>query len=438
MSNKVPSSEVTKWILRSSHDSFVHFCDDSAGKTKAKHMENGLIFHVTIQIQILTMFSVQSKYSKKTKSISLLGFVISNKTCKIWNVQIQCQPSRLSSPYGWKPNSFLPMHKRPMDSSHHTCQIFTLWLWATWGRRDPRSMCLSLLDLQLDVPDHLLVLELGTFLIVHQEPLHPVLGCFQTSRTVCPYGFAERHLLVLEILLAHVIDRFGLGRGISDCKRWSLLVQSPMTLRYSFRRILGMLAWTGEFSAISTSFGHGKTDCGSCVKFTEIFFVKLQVVLLGFHSRRGFGDLFWEFVHAVNRDASVYRQPMPGSVSQWQGIHFGFQACAQDRGAEEPNVQIPDAAAKVLFCYPWHMGILDTGATKTVMGSDFVPGFYKMFMSVSEARFAGAPVMWRFVLETKELSNQLMQWLYPLGFELKIAVVPGATPFLVSNAFWEP
>ena len=54
----------------------------SVDKTKAKYMENGLIFHVTIQIQILTMFSVQSKYSKKTKSISLLGFVISNKTCK--------------------------------------------------------------------------------------------------------------------------------------------------------------------------------------------------------------------------------------------------------------------------------------------------------------------------------------------------------------------
>ena len=64
MSNKV----------RSSHDSFLHFCDDSAGKAKAKHMENGLIFHVTIQIQILTMFSVQSKYSKKTKSISLSHF----------------------------------------------------------------------------------------------------------------------------------------------------------------------------------------------------------------------------------------------------------------------------------------------------------------------------------------------------------------------------
>ena len=34
MSNKIPSSEVTKWILRSSHNSFMHFCDDSAGKLK--------------------------------------------------------------------------------------------------------------------------------------------------------------------------------------------------------------------------------------------------------------------------------------------------------------------------------------------------------------------------------------------------------------------
>ena len=51
----------SKWILRSSHDSFVQFCDRSVDKNNAKHMENGLIFHVTIQIQILTMFSVQSK-----------------------------------------------------------------------------------------------------------------------------------------------------------------------------------------------------------------------------------------------------------------------------------------------------------------------------------------------------------------------------------------
>ena len=40
MSNKVPSSEVTKWILRSSHDSFVHFCDDSAIILPAKVKQN--------------------------------------------------------------------------------------------------------------------------------------------------------------------------------------------------------------------------------------------------------------------------------------------------------------------------------------------------------------------------------------------------------------
>ena len=93
----------TKFLLPKSQNEFydlltIPSCTSSTTATKAKHMENGLIFHVTIQIQILTMFSVQSKYSKKTKSISLLGFVISNKTCKTRNVQIRCQPSRLSSP----------------------------------------------------------------------------------------------------------------------------------------------------------------------------------------------------------------------------------------------------------------------------------------------------------------------------------------------------
>ena len=77
----------TKFLLPKSQNEFYDLLTipscTSAGKTKAKHMENGLIFHVTIQIQILTMFSVQSKYSKKTKSILLLGFVISNKTCRI-------------------------------------------------------------------------------------------------------------------------------------------------------------------------------------------------------------------------------------------------------------------------------------------------------------------------------------------------------------------
>ena len=110
----------TKFLLPKSQNEFydlltIPSCTSwsSSTKTKAKDMENILIFHVTLRIQILTMFSVQSKYSKKTKNILLLGFVISNKTCRTWNMQIQCQPSRLSLPSRWKPNSLLPMQKIP-------------------------------------------------------------------------------------------------------------------------------------------------------------------------------------------------------------------------------------------------------------------------------------------------------------------------------------
>ena len=92
----------TKFLLPKSQNEFydllpIPSCTSST-KTKVKDMENMLIFHVTVRIQILTAFSAQSQYSKKTKSISLLGFVISNKTCKIWNMQIRYQPSRLISP----------------------------------------------------------------------------------------------------------------------------------------------------------------------------------------------------------------------------------------------------------------------------------------------------------------------------------------------------
>ena len=89
----------TKFLLPKSQNEFydllpVPSCTSST-KTKVKDMENMLIFRVTLWIQILTLFSVQSQYSKKTKNISFLGFVISNKTCKIWNMQIRCQPSTI-------------------------------------------------------------------------------------------------------------------------------------------------------------------------------------------------------------------------------------------------------------------------------------------------------------------------------------------------------
>ena len=40
-----------------------------------------------------------------------------NPTCRIWNVQIWCQPSRMILPSRWKTNSLLPMQKRPMKTN---------------------------------------------------------------------------------------------------------------------------------------------------------------------------------------------------------------------------------------------------------------------------------------------------------------------------------
>ena len=67
----------TKFLLPKSQDEFYDLLPipscTSPAKTKAKHMENGLIFHVTIQIQILIVFSVQGKYSEDEKYI-VVGF----------------------------------------------------------------------------------------------------------------------------------------------------------------------------------------------------------------------------------------------------------------------------------------------------------------------------------------------------------------------------
>ena len=109
MSNKVPSSEVTKM----NSTIFSRFLRALRRRQLKQNIWKMVWFSMSIQIQILTVFSVQSKYSKKTKRILLLSFVISNKTCRTWNVQIRCQPSRMSSPSRWKANSLLPMQKRP-------------------------------------------------------------------------------------------------------------------------------------------------------------------------------------------------------------------------------------------------------------------------------------------------------------------------------------
>ena len=72
----------TKFLLPKSQNEFydlltIPSCTSAIilpAKTKAKHMENGLIFHVTIQIQILTDVLRAIKVLKEDEKYIVVGF----------------------------------------------------------------------------------------------------------------------------------------------------------------------------------------------------------------------------------------------------------------------------------------------------------------------------------------------------------------------------
>ena len=122
MSNKVPSSEVTKWILRSSHDSFVHFC-------RQKLKQN---------IWKMVWFSM-SLYKFKSSRCSPCNQSTQRRR-KVYCCWVSSSPIKRAvyetckydvNHHGWshhqgeKQIHFFQCRKYPMDSSHHRCQIFT-------------------------------------------------------------------------------------------------------------------------------------------------------------------------------------------------------------------------------------------------------------------------------------------------------------------------
>ena len=107
-----------------------------------------------------------------------------------------------------------------------------------------------------------------------------------------------------------------------------------------------------------------------------------------------------------------------------------------------PKVAVPmgptpnpsHADADVFFASHDTWGILDTGATKTVMGSHHVKSFLQHVNPNIRRQIQRCPcdVVFRFGNQGTLKSEQAM--VVPVcGFHLKIAIVPGTTPFLISN-----
>ena len=107
---------------------------------------------------------------------------------------------------------------------------------------------------------------------------------------------------------------------------------------------------------------------------------------------------------------------------------------SQKTAASLPNHVDTIPVADVLFATHDAWGIIDTGATKTVMGSKFVPEFLKSLKPHirKQVQRCSCDVVFRFGNQGTLSSTHAM--VVPVGgLHLKIAIVPGSTPFLVSN-----
>ena len=144
---------------------------------------------------------------------------------------------------------------------------------------------------------------------------------------------------------------------------------------------------------------------------------------------------------SVNPSASVYRSDFVSKERSGilpDNAHSEPQnAAKQAPVVEEPKSPTPlppVEVAEAFFSTHDTWGILDTGATKTVMGSNFVNSFLKNVNPNVRKHIQRCPcdVTFRFGNQGTLKSEHAM--IVPVGgLKLKIAIVPGSTPFLVSN-----
>ena len=109
-------------------------------------------------------------------------------------------------------------------------------------------------------------------------------------------------------------------------------------------------------------------------------------------------------------------------------------AHCQRPAGESPAIAVPQATGDIMFATHDTWGILDTGATKTVMGSEHLKEFLDGLQPEIKKQVKRCPceVVFRFGNQGTLKSSQAL--VIPVGgMWLKIAVVQGSTPFLISN-----
>ena len=99
--------------------------------------------------------------------------------------------------------------------------------------------------------------------------------------------------------------------------------------------------------------------------------------------------------------------------------------------------QKPETDAKSHFATSNSLGTVDTGATKTVIGSCFVAGLINNLTKEVRQQVSRCPCHVEFRFGSHGTLESHHALVAPIGkLKLKIAIVPGMTPFLLSNTLF--
>ena len=108
---------------------------------------------------------------------------------------------------------------------------------------------------------------------------------------------------------------------------------------------------------------------------------------------------------------------------------------SEGSSSHEPAVLTANSA-EILFASHGSFGVVDLGASKTVIGSNHLPELMNSFDSHVRDQLQRCPCKMHFRFGNQGVLSSNQALVVPIGpLKVKIAIVPGDTPFLISNAF---
>ena len=133
-------------------------------------------------------------------------------------------------------------------------------------------------------------------------------------------------------------------------------------------------------------------------------------------------------LHRVNSELSHHAEMPTGSQKDSPAVS------SVQKPAQHPNHIRPTEIETACFASHGSHGILDLGASKTVIGSHHLGDLIRSLDESIRSRLSRCPchIVFKFGNQSTLTSEEAL--VVPLGhLKLKIAIVPGGTPFLISN-----